>query len=591
MKAAIWETGYRKLILTLAWLLALLLMAPTAQAATTVTWIVTTGSWSSPYNWSPHLPADTDDVQIINDTGSPWLVLYLNLDGDTQIFNSLTLDATTTGSAVTLSQSDSSVPLSILQSLSETIGDSGSGTHTQGNGTNTVTNGLILGNQSGSSGTYDLSNSGSLTADNEIIGNSGLGAFTQSGGFNVVTGTGGLTLGYASGGSGTYNLSGTGSLSISSFEIIGYSGTGAFTQSGGTHNNSFFILGVQAGSSGSYDLQSGSLLDSSYEIIGDYGIGVFTQSGGTNTITNYLTLGIESGSSGTYELTSGSLTADNEIIGNSGLGVFTQSGGTNAVSNTLTLASVSGSSGTYNLTGGSLSATTIQINSGGHFNVTGGTQTVTGNITNAGHVKTTDTDVTWNGTFTNNGVYMSDPATQTFSDLTVGTGGYIVAGAGDVFKVSNNFVNNSTQNSQWNTNGATLQFTGTLSTNHNLSITGPDNGPTGGPGDFSWATLKIDDQIISLLGDSDAALYVEVITGVNVTNHPGFAYNIYGTTSVLNIYYDPTQFDNIYLGGLTYDFESGNGQLIPTPLPASVLLLGSGLLGLGLLGRRRKKRS
>jgi hypothetical protein len=91
---------------------------------------------------------------------------------------------------------------------------------------------------------------------------------------------------------------------------------------------------------------------------------------------------------------------------------------------------------------------------------------------------------------------------------------------------------------------------------------------------------------VNLLGSSDAALYVGVITGVDFTGTT--ATNIFGTTEVLNIYYDPTQTDNAYLGGFTYAFASGSGQLIPTPVPASVLLLGSGLLGLGLLGRRRK---
>lgn len=37
------------------------------------------------------------------------------------------------------------------------------------------------------------------------------------------------------------------------------------------------------------------------------------------------------------------------------------------------------------------------------------------------------------------------------------------------------------------------------------------------------------------------------------------------------------------------EMDGQNGQLTETPIPASLLLLGSGLLGLGLLGRRRQK--
>ena len=74
-------------------------------------------------------------------------------------------------------------------------------------------NNVTLGNSAGSSGSYNLSGTGALTARNGIIGQFGSGTFTQSGG--TITLSLDLLLGAQTGGSGSYNLSGTGALSAS----------------------------------------------------------------------------------------------------------------------------------------------------------------------------------------------------------------------------------------------------------------------------------------------------------------------------------------------------------------------------------------
>ena len=78
-------------------------------------------------------------------------------------------------------------------------------------------------------------NAGSLLATvNEYVGDSGTGSFTQSGGTQSVSSQ--LLLGNNAGSSGSYNLGGSGLLSVASNELIGWSGTGSFMQSGGTNS-------------------------------------------------------------------------------------------------------------------------------------------------------------------------------------------------------------------------------------------------------------------------------------------------------------------------------------------------------------------
>ena len=209
----------------------------------------------------------------------------------------------------------------------EISGNTSTGIMNQSGFTNTVTDKFSLGYSPASSGTYNLSGTGSLAATNQYVGNSGNGSFNQSGGTNIGSV---LYLGNLSGSSGVYNLSG-GSLSIIG-EIIGDFGSGLFIQTGGIHTvNGNLSLGISPG-----------------------GLGTYNQSGGSNTVAGILFLGYNAGGSGTYNLSGGSLSAGFGFVGYQGLGVFNQSGGTNSIGSNLQLGFSSGSSGTYNLSGGSL---------------------------------------------------------------------------------------------------------------------------------------------------------------------------------------------------------------------------------------------
>ena len=314
-----------------------------------------------------------------------------------EIFNGGTATITTTGDVCsTLSLGNSAGSGSVQMtggslgvSGSDYLGYSGTGNFAQSGGTNTGGY-LYVGYNSGGNGTYSLSGTGQLsTLDGEYVGYSGTGTFTQTGGTNTMNffASTELCLGGNAGSSGTYSLSGSGLLSANT-EYVGWSGTGSFTQSGGTNTlSSYLYVGNNAGSNGTYSLSGSGLLSAEEVTVGSSGTGNFTQSGGTN-VSGQLQLGPNAGSSGTYSLSSsGLLTAQaGEYVGSSGTGNFTQSGGTNALSDGLELGVSPGGSGTYNLSGGQLSVTGTEFGweyvggqGVGNFTQSGGTNTTSSN--------------------------------------------------------------------------------------------------------------------------------------------------------------------------------------------------------------------
>ena len=186
------------------------------------------------------------------------------------------------------------------------------------------------------------------------------------------------------------------------FTVIGGSGAGTFTQTGGLHYVEHLSLATESTGTGSYNLSGGNLYVGS-EIIGEYGTGTFTQTGGTHVVGNAnlppdldstvwwadlpsfqlsgdgdLILGYgatccdsESNlvlSAGSYHLSGGDLVAENELV-QFGDG-FTQTGGTNTVWGQLSVRS------SYNLSGGDLSASSEEVLATGTLTQTGGTNNV-----------------------------------------------------------------------------------------------------------------------------------------------------------------------------------------------------------------------
>ena len=478
----------------------------------------------------------------------------------------------------------------------ETIGAyGGTGTFTQSGGSNMV--GSFLSVNGGSN--YVLSGTGNVSVgDIEYIGSVGTATFTQSGGINTVTHE--LYLGGNSAGNGNYNLS-AGDLSAN-LDIIGEYGIGTFTQTGGTNTvGQYLYLGEMSGSTGTYNLNGGILNVSSF--LNGAGTGTLNINGGTLTggifgsyvDVDNLVLGSTAGSSGSHNLSGfDSLSAGTEAIGESGNGTLTQSGGSNTVSDTMTIAANPGSAGTYNLSGGTLVAGSITNNdtfnySGGNLNANitnnadfnlsgGGTRTVTGDVTNTatGTVKTTGTIADFTGTFTNNGAFISDPSTNSFTDLIIGASGYLNGGVGDSFIIANDFINNST-NTLWDTNNAQLIFDTGTDTLHTFTL-----GGLASTDQFSWGALElIGGNTLDLSGSS---FYVDTLT-LELSS----VLNLDGIT----IYYRHLQNNggqfNLLNGAQLADWITPPISPVPEPETWAMLLIGLGLIG--FIATRRKNQS
>ncbi|BAV33203.1 outer membrane autotransporter [Sulfuricaulis limicola] len=313
------------------------------------------------------------------------------------------------------------------------------------------------------SGSITLNQSKDLLSANSLnVGNSGTGVFTQTGGTVTLGVT--LELGQNSGSNGIYNLQ-NGSLSVAFDEYVGKFGSGTFTQSSGTNTlSSFLYLGAGDGSSGIYNLQGGSLnagnpSSSGGISVGGHGTGVFNQSGGTNTVHALFigAAGVPTGSSGTYNLDGTSnLSVYNEIIGQARTGAFNQNGGTHTITNSLILGYYNGFNGIYNLQTGDLSTTNENLGywGTGTFNQAGGTHTVSNSLTVG----------TWAGS---TGTYNLNGGTLSTGTITKGAGSSTLNIDGGTLTVGNGngsvSVDNLNLGSAANTNGShTLSGTGSI---------------------------------------------------------------------------------------------------------------------------------
>lgn len=577
-----------------------------------------------------------------------------------------------------------------MEAPSLTVGDAGVGqlNHTGGTitvGTSTASGNLVVGNQTGSTGTVSIGGAGNpnlIVWGNATIGNSGYGSFGEGAGATADI-KGSMTIGNSAAGggaaieggsltigdSGSGNqllISSTGSMKIEDINNVGASVTvdGTLVNNGelalGLHvvptgptltvtqgfqnNNSFNLEGsgtlnanVTNGSATNknayFSAQNGGgavvVLNGNmdnFALVNVSSIGgagsTLTQTGNfTNEATGSLTVigsTLTINGAGTALDNFGSVSFSQDVngptapISNVGItgGVKNESTGVMTATDTaLTITGNLDNAGSFTAqrdAGNVNAASNVQVTGSltneihATLTVTNSTMTVSGPTTNNGTVQVTGSTLWFAGDFTNNGAYISDPSTSHFTDLSIGSTGYLSGQKGDVFAVTGNLTSTTTQNALWSTALSTLEFSNGTSTSHLMDVTGLDDGAvaSGFTNNYAWGVLDIDPgNTLTLEGISGTnALYASMLEGLDISGDD--ITNLVGDG--LNIYYDPSVDGGLNDG--VYALEGG-GYLCPVgasscvlstippsgvPEPATLAVLGSGLAGVSFLRRRMR---
>lgn len=362
-----------------------------ATPAAAKNWNAATGNWNVPTNWDPlGAPTMGEAVNIVFNDNTARTVTY---DVTAPTLGVLKIDLTN-GANPSTNSSTLLMPGGFnLDAIAIAVGGYDGTSQSKGRGviiqstgmTTTGPNGdLILAWGTDSTGDYTLSGTGALVANQaELIGFNGTGTFTHSAGSNTIntSALGSLILGANGSSTGTYELSGTGILTVTAPEYIGNFGEGFFYQTGGMHTvagggNQLF-LGNNTSSSGTYTLEAGSLSVGTGEIVGYSGTGIFNQTGGTNMVGGTLYIGNNSGVSGTYTISGGTVSAVSGIlVGNLGVGTLGIQSNGSVSTDSLSINNASN----VNLNGGTLRFNTVSGTGGlSKLNFNSGTIQLAGN--------------------------------------------------------------------------------------------------------------------------------------------------------------------------------------------------------------------
>ena len=429
-----------------------------------------------------------------------------------------------------------------------------------------------------------VSNSGTMNLSGAVVTGTASGLANNSGGSIVGYGT--IESPFSNNAGATVSLTGGGLAITQAFTNAGTIQLSSLSANltGGAVTNNAMIQGF--GSIGSDIANSGTIAPNGGTLIlngsvSNTSAGLISTGSGSEVLVNS---GLAT-NSGTIGLAGGIFDNGGNAMNNagqiSGYGTLRVGTGANGLTNNGSIAFTSGST-TVN---GDITNAAGKVISVSFYPAT-----FTGNIINNGTFETTSAIVSFTGTFSNNGAYLSDPSVQNFASLAIGVNGSLVGGAGDVYKVTGNVTNNSTQAGAFNISGAKLTLAGTV--NHQFTWSGADLGSTaaGYENNFAIGTLELQaGGSLTIEGESGTGAAGVGIYASVLQLDGGLAQIASITGNGADIYYDPTQAGNAYLGDQTYALQGGGEITAAIPEPGTVSLLTLGMIvGMGLLGRRKK---
>ncbi|HEY1934005.1 MAG TPA: hypothetical protein VGG99_18495 [Acetobacteraceae bacterium] len=424
-----------------------------------------------------------------------------------------------------------------------------------------------------------LSNQGTLTLSSSGVSGDASMLTNDAGG--LIAGHGTISAAFANNAGGTLLLGDTGNTNI----------TSAFNNAGTIHltNDAANLVGGKVANTGTIYGHGmlGSAIDNTGTISANGGTlqlngavsnlagGTIESATGTEVLAAAGLAGLL-GNDGTIALTGGTFDNGGKALTNVGA---IQGQGTVATGGLSNNGSLSLANGTSNVLGSVTNNSSVQVQNA--------TVTFFGTVTNTsrGTIAVNGSTVSYLGGLVNRGTLITDPTILETTDFTNNGSAAVVASAGDVYELQESLLGNTTNNTDWNTTAAKLDFIGGGGNAHTLDLYGLELGATtaGLTNNFAWGTLEVATGQSLTLADAKSgtgAMYVDslLLDGFSRGSLADFIQS-WITGDGYNIYYDPDAAGNGYLDGLDYALAGGGSLIalsagpVPEPEPASLGLL------------------